>query len=43
MSSPSTKPTTPNSTDRSRANSAKNALSWLLIAVLAVFPFPWWW
>jgi hypothetical protein len=43
MSSSSTKPATPNSTDRPQVNRAKSALSWLAVVALAIFPFPWWW
>jgi hypothetical protein len=43
MSSSSAQSSTPNRPDRPRVNGVKNALLWLLAAVVAVFPFPWWW
>jgi hypothetical protein len=30
-------------TDHPRLKTARNALVWLGVIVLAVFPFPWWW
>ena len=30
-------------TDHPRFRTAQNALLWLGVLVLAVFPFPWWW
>jgi hypothetical protein len=43
MSSPSTKEPAPRRIDKPRVNGVKDALLWLLVAALAVFPFPWWW
>ena len=46
MSSSSTQPTTSEDrrsrSDRPRRDTPK-ALVWLMIAVIAAFPFPWWW
>ena len=29
--------------DHPRRRTARNALLWLGVIVLALFPFPWWW
>jgi hypothetical protein len=29
--------------DHPRLRTARNALLWLGVIVLALFPFPWWW
>jgi hypothetical protein len=33
----------PRRTDHPRLAAARNALSWVAVIVLAVFPFPFWW
>jgi hypothetical protein len=36
-------PETRRPTDHPRRNTAKNALLWIGLIALAVFPYPWWW